>query len=157
MLMKAIEIRSEKLAKKCAEELNLEILEVSFVKENGSRILRIIADSKGGLTIDEATALNEKISDALDREDFIDEEYFLEVSSAGLERELKKEEDIINAIGEYICIKTYEKVENMKEIYGDLESYDGNTFVLDCLIKGRHKKITIDKKITSKVRMAVKF
>ena len=90
MLMNEIEIRSEKLAKKCAEELNLEILEVSFVKENGSRILRIIADSKGGLTIDEATALNEKISDALDREDFIDEEYFLEVSSAGLERELKK-------------------------------------------------------------------
>ncbi len=76
MLMNEIEIRSEKLNKKCAEELNLEILEVSFVKENGSRILRIIADSKGGLTIDEATALNEKISDALDREDFIDEEYF---------------------------------------------------------------------------------
>lgn len=155
--MNEIEIRSEKLAKKCAEELNLEIVEVSYVKEKGSKILRIIATSNDGLNIDEATALNEKISEALDIEDYINEEYFLEVSSPGLERELKKDEDIIKAIGEYICIKTYEKVDNMKEIYGDLISYDGNTFVLDCLVKGRHKKIEIDKKITSKVRMAVKF
>lgn len=155
--MNEIEIRSEKLAKKCALELSLEILEVSYVKENGIKILRIIATSPNGLDIDEATALNERISEELDKEDYIDEEYFLEVSSPGLERELKKEEDIIKAVGEYICIKTYEKIENMKEIYGDLLSYDGNKFVLDCLIKGRHKKIEIDKKITSKVRMAVKF
>ena len=75
----------------------------------------------------------------------------------GLERELKKESDITNAIGKYICIRTYEKVENLKEIYGDLESYDGNTFVLNCLIKGRKKTIVVEKNKVSKVRMAVKF
>ena len=155
--MNEIELKSEKLAKKCAQDLNLEIVEVEYVKEHGIKILRIIADSSEGLTVDEATALNEKISEALDKEDYIHEEYYLEVSSPGLERELKKESDITGAIGEYICIRTYEKVENMKEIYGDLVSYDGEKFVLDCVIKGRNKKIEIEKNKVSKVRMAVKF
>lgn len=155
--MNEIVLKSEKLALECAEKLGLEIVDVEYVKEHGVKILRILADSSGGLTVDEATALNEAIGEALDREDFIKEEYYLEVSSPGLERELKKESDITNAIGEYICISTYVKVENMKEIYGDLESYDGEKFVLNCLIKGRKKKIEIEKSKVSKVRMAVKF
>ena len=155
--MNEIELRSEKLARACAEKLDLEIVEVEYVKERGIKILRIIADSSEGLDVDKATALNQMISEALDVEDYINEEYYLEVSSPGLERELKKESDITNAIGKYICIRTYEKVENLKEIYGDLESYDGNTFVLNCLIKGRKKTIVVEKNKVSKVRMAVKF
>ena len=102
--MNEIELRSEKLARACAEKLDLEIVEVEYVKERGIKILRIIADSSEGLDVDKATALNQMISEALDVEDYIKEEYYLEVSSPGLERELKKESDITNAIGKYICI-----------------------------------------------------
>lgn len=155
--MKEIEKRSLEIANNCAKELNLEIIEVEYVKEFGSMVLRIIADSEGGLDINQATALNEAIGEVLDKEDFIDEEYSLEVSSPGLERELKTEADYIKYIGSYICIYTKEKVLNKNEVYGDLLDYSDGTFKLKVNLKGRMKEIEINKEIIEKVRLAVKF
>ena len=155
--MKEIEKRSLEIANNCAKELNLEIIEVEYVKEFGSMVLRIIADSEGGLDINQATALNEAIGEVLDKEDFIDEEYSLEVSSPGLERELKNEADYIKYIGSYICIYTKEKVLNKNEVYGDLLDYSDGTFKLKVNLKGRMKEIEINKEIIEKVRLAVKF
>ena len=155
--MKEIEKRSLEIANNCAKELNLEIIEVEYVKEFGSMVLRVIADSEGGLDINQATALNEAIGEVLDKEDFIDEEYSLEVSSPGLERELKTEADYIKYIGSYICIYTKEKVLNKNEVYGDLLDYSDGTFKLKVNLKGRMKEIEIKKEIIEKVRLAVKF
>lgn len=155
--MKEIEKRSLEIANNCAKELNLEIIEVEYVKEFGNMVLRVIADSEGGLDINQATALNEAIGEELDKEDFIDEEYSLEVSSPGLERELKTEADYIKYIGSYICIYTKEKVLNKNEVYGDLLDYSDGTFKLKVNLKGRMKEIEINKEIIEKVRLAVKF
>lgn len=155
--MKEIEKRSLEIANNCAKELNLEIIEVEYVKEFGSMVLRVIADSEGGLDINQATALNEAIGEVLDKEDFIDEEYSLEVSSPGLERELKTDADYIKYIGSYICIYTKEKVLNKNEVYGDLLDYSDGTFKLKVNLKGRMKEIEINKEIIEKVRLAVKF
>ncbi len=155
--MKEIEKRSLEIANNCAKELNLEIIEVEYVKEFGSMVLRVIADSEGGLDINQATALNEAIGEVLDKEDFIDEEYSLEVSSPGLERELKTDADYIKYIGSYICIYTKEKVLNKNEVYGDLLDYSDGTFKLKVNLKGRMKEIEIKKEIIEKVRLAVKF
>lgn len=155
--MKEIEKRSLEIANNCAKELNLEIIEVEYVKEFGSMVLRVIADSEGGLDINQATALNEAIGEVLDKEDFIDEEYSLEVSSPGLERELKADADYIKYIGSYICIYTKEKVLNKNEVYGDLLDYSDGTFKLKVNLKGRMKEIEIKKEIIEKVRLAVKF
>ena len=87
-----------KIANELASSLGLTIEDVEWVKEAGEFILRIIADSKEGLTIDQATELNNLISDRLDVENYIEEEYMLEVSSPGIERVLKNDEDIINSI-----------------------------------------------------------
>ena len=67
--MNEIEKRSLEIANSCAKKLNLEILEVEYVKENGSMVLRIIADKDydGGLDINDATLLNEAIGEELDR------------------------------------------------------------------------------------------
>ena len=86
------------LANEKAKELNLEIIDVEWVNEYGTNILRITADSPTTLTIDEATSLNEAISEGLDLLDLIEDEYMLEVSSPGIERELKTDEDIVNNI-----------------------------------------------------------
>ncbi len=155
--MKEIEKRSLEIANNCAKELNLEIIEVEYVKEFGSMVLRVIADSEGGLDINQATALNEAIGEVLDKEDFIDGEYSLEVSSPGLERELKTDADYIKYIGSYICIYTKEKVLNKNEVYGDLLDYSDGTFKLKVNLKGRMKEIEINKEIIEKVRLAVKF
>ncbi|MDD3171140.1 MAG: ribosome maturation factor RimP [Bacilli bacterium] len=145
------------LARRCAEKLQLDIVEVEYVSEKGLKILRVIAEDKTGLTIDQATDLNNLISDELDKEDFIDEEYYLEVSSPGIERELKKEEDIIKSCDQYICVNTYEKVEGLKELYGYLRKYEDQKIFIDINIKGKNKILEIPKSKISKIRLAVKF
>ena len=151
-----IEKKSEVLAKRCADKLGFEIISVEYVFENGIKILRVIGNGPNGFSIDDATALNEEISAELDKEDYIDEEYYLEVSSEGIEKELRNDNDIKNAVGDYIFAKFYEKIDNIKEVYGDLESFDGDTLVIK-YNKGRMKKITVKKEQICKIRMAIKF
>lgn len=149
--------KAEVLANNCASKLNLEIVDVDYVKEHGMNILRILATDSEGLTLEQATDLNNAISDALDVEDFIDDEYYLEVSSPGIERELKKDADIKNAVGQYICIKTYEKILDQKEWNGDLLSYEEDIIKMQINIKGRKKIIEVPKSKISKIRLAIKF
>ena len=110
MDVKKIIEKANEIATEEASKLNLEIVDVDYVKENGIKILRVIARGEDGLTIDESSLLNSAISeriDAIPEREFITEEYYLEVSSEGLEKELRKDEDIFASIGKYICIKTY--------------------------------------------------
>lgn len=154
--MDEIILKATDIANKCAEKIGLKILEVEYVHEHGIKILRIIADSNQGLTIDESTELNQLISEELDKDDFIHDEYYLEVSSPGLERPLKNTEDIKAAIGEYINIRTYEKIDGQKEFNGTLLSYD-DIVKLEVNVKGRIKTLAIEKQKISKIRLAVKF
>ena len=149
--------KSSELANACAAALNLEIVSVEYVFENGVKILRIIATSDEGLTIDQASALNELISLRLDEEDFIDEEYYLEVSSEGIEKELRNDKDISDSVGKYVNARFYEKVDNFKEVEGDLVSFEDNVLTIKCNIKGRIKTIVVKKEQISKIRLAVKF
>lgn len=149
--------KSEVIAYSCAKELGLTIISVEYVYESGVKILRVIADRNDGLSIDDATALNELISIKLDEADFISEEYYLEVSSEGIEKELKNDQDIINAISKFVCLRTYEKILGAKEIYGDLLSYQEGVLKINAIIKGRKQTIEISKEKISRIRLAVKF
>ena len=154
--------RALALAESCALKLNLEIIEVEWVKEANVYILRIIADSENGLSIDEATDLNNLISEALDKEDFISEDYMLEVSSPGIERVLKTEEDIIKSLNDYVHIDFINDFEIMKNVYlkdieGTLISYEDDVFVLSVNLKGRIKNISIEKNNVLLIRKAIKF
>lgn len=149
--------KASNIAESCANSLSLKIISVEYVFENGIKILRIIAEGKDGLSIDEATSLNEAISLKLDEEDFIDEEYYLEVSSEGLEKTLKNDEDIAKAVGKYIFVKLYEKINGLKEIYGDLISFENDVLVMEYMAKNIKKKIEIKKNQICKIRLAVKF
>ncbi len=155
--MNQIEEKSLRLAEECAQKLNLRIIEVEYVFENGIKILKVITDGENGLSLDDATKLNEMLSARLDEEDFIDEEYYLEVSSEGIEKELRNDEDIKKAIGKYVFIKMYEKVDGIKEIYGDLIDFDGDILDVNYLVKNKKKNIKIQKNKISKIRLAVKF
>ena len=145
------------IIEKCAEELNIEIVDIEWVKENGVRILRILADTEHGLTVDDSVALNEAVSAALDDDSKLQDEYMLEVSSPGLERPIKNDKAITNAIGEYIYIKTYEKIEAQKEFEGYLKMFDGSFLEIEVNLKGRLKTFKIDKNKISNIRYAVKF
>ena len=152
-----IEKRSLDLANRCASKLGYEIISVEYVFENGIKILRVIGNGENGFSIDDAAKLNEEISAELDKEDYIDEEYYLEVSSEGVEKELRNDKDITNAVGSYIFAKFYEKIDHVKEVYGDLESFDGNTLQIKYNVKGRIKHLTVKKEQICKIRLAIKF
>lgn len=147
----------ETIAKSCAEKLHMEIVSVDYVKEFGARILRIIATKEPYMTIDDSSELNRLISDELDRVDLIQEQYYLEVASEGLEKELKTDQDMEKALGKYICIKTYEKIEGKKEIYGDLISYDNDRVVINADMKGISRQTEIERSKINLIRTAVKF
>ena len=75
------------------EENGFELVDVEYVKEAGTWYLRAYIDKPGGIAVDDCEMVSRKLGDWLDKEDFIDESYILEVSSPGLGRPLKKEKD----------------------------------------------------------------
>lgn len=106
-------------------EHGFELVEVEYVKEGGRRFLRVYVDKEGGIDIDDCGRISEYLSERLDEADPIPEAYFLEVSSPGAERPLKKPEDFNRAVGRHVLITTYEPVDGRKEFEGTLVAYDG--------------------------------
>ena len=103
-----------------------ELVIVSLRKEFGTNIISITIDDPVTFSsdIDEIASINQEILDIVN--DDIPDGYYLEVTTPGVERELK-ENEYEKSIGKYICIKTYQKLEtayNLKEIYGTLISVD---------------------------------
>ena len=141
-----------------AQKLGLNILEIEFVNEHEMKILRVTADRPGeGLSVDDSTLLNQQISDNLDNMEIDEENYYLEVSSPGIERHLKTSEEMCAAINEYICVKTYQKIDGIKEFYGYLKNIDENDLTIEVNIKGKSRMLIIPVSQISLVRLAVKF
>ncbi|QCX32276.1 ribosome maturation factor RimP [Caloramator sp. E03] len=103
-----------------ANELGLEIVDVEFVREHNEWYLRVYIDKEGGVTIDDCTSLSRVLSNKLDEVDPIDFSYYLEVSSPGIERPLKKDRDFERNVGKKIKIKLFEPIEGKKTIEGTL-------------------------------------
>ena len=116
-----------------AEELGLKIWDVRFLKEGSSWYLRIFIDKDGGVSIDDCVDLTHAINKPLDEADPIEQAYFLEVSSPGVERDLVRDEHFTAYIGEKIKVKMIRPVEGKREFNGILSDYsDGNiTISLD--------------------------
>ncbi|MBT2665772.1 ribosome maturation factor RimP [Bacillus sp. ISL-4] len=147
----------EELALPILEELQLELVEVEYVKEGKSWFLRVYIDKETGVDIDDCGNVSEKLSEKLDEVDPIPQNYFLEVSSPGAERPLKKEKDFLNAIGKNVYIKTYEPILDEKEFEGILTSFDGAEVTIEVRIKTRKKTIVIPFEKVAKARLAITF
>ena len=110
-----------------ADELGLKIWDVRFLKEGSSWYLRIFIDKDGGVSIDDCVDLTHAINKPLDEADPIEQAYFLEVSSPGVERDLVRDEHFTAYIGEKIKVKMIRPVEGKREFSGILADYsDGN-------------------------------
>jgi len=148
----------EPLVTPIVEELNLELVDVEFVKEGRNWFLRIYVDTpEGGIDIDQCAQVSERLSAVLDEKDPIEQNYYLEVSSPGAERPLKKESDFEKSIGKFIYVKTYEPIKDMKEFEGYLTAYTEEGLELDMRIKTRKLKIMIPKEKIALARLAIDF
>lgn len=140
------------------EKYHKELVSLKKVKEFGiDKIVFTIDDPKTfTLDIDEVAKINEEILDLIN--DLIPDGYYLEVSSLGAERELITKKDYERAINQYIYVSTYQKtLDNLKEIYGYLKSYDDEKIIVDAIIKTRTKEIIITKNNIAKIRLAINF
>ena len=125
------EQKTEKLLEPILEEHHFELVDVEYVKEGGSWYLRAYIDKPGGITVDDCEIVNRALEDVLDRDDFIEESYILEVSSPGLGIPLKKERDFERSRGEEVEIRTYRMVEKQKEFRGILKAWDKETVTIE--------------------------
>jgi ribosome maturation factor RimP len=111
----------EELVTPITDEFGLELVDVEYKKEGGNWFLRVFIDRPdGGVDIDDCGRVSERLSDKLDEVDPIPTSYYLEVSSPGAERPLKKRTDYQRAVGKSVYISTYEPIEGSKTFEGTL-------------------------------------
>jgi len=144
--------KAKRIAEQEAEKLGLEIVSVSFVKEYGMKILRVVADKEFGLTLEDSERLNLAMRKVLDEDDITDEDYYLEVCSVGAERQLKTRREIEHAIGRYVSIKT-----DKGKFFGDLMEVTDDSLTLRINNKGRMSKTVFKNVDIQVIRLAVKI
>lgn len=124
------EKRTEEILLPIVAKHNFELVDVEYVKEGSNWYLRAYIDKEGGIAVDDCEVVSREFGDILDKEDYIDGAYILEVSSPGLGRPLKKEKDFERSLGEEVEVRTYRAINKQKEFLGILNAYDKDSVTL---------------------------
>ena len=125
------EKRVEQFLIPLTEENHYELVDVEYVKEAGQWYLRAYIDKEGGFTINDCEMVSRRLSDWLDKEDFIPDSYILEVSSPGLMRPLRKEKDFQRNLGKDVELKLFREENGVKQSSGKLTAWDKDTVTID--------------------------
>ena len=140
--MASVEERVEALIKPTIEEIGYDLYDVEYAKEGKNYFLRIFIDKSEGIDLQDCEKVNDAINDLLDTADYIKEQYFLEVSSPGIERILRKDKHLEQNIGKEVYIKLFKKDDNgNKEYQGNIEKFDQEKIVLEGNIEIERKNI----------------
>lgn len=121
-----IEAEVEKIVEELLENTALELVAVDYVKER-DWYLRVFIDKEGGVDLDDCQDLSRKLEELLDAQDLIKTSYILEVSSPGLDRELKKPRDFQREMGKDIDVSLFAPLDGKKVVTGPLSAYDVET------------------------------
>ena len=153
--MSKIAEKEEPLIQPVLEELNFELVDIEFTKEGKDHFLRVSIDKPGGVDLNDCTVASEKISEVMDEEDPIAQAYYLDVSSPGAERPIKKEQDFQNAVNQPIYVSLYAPIEGEKEWLGILEAVEKDTITMQVKEKSKKRSIEIPRDKIAKARHAV--
>ena len=151
------EERTEKLLLPIVQANQVEIYDVEYVKEGSDYYLRCYIDKEGGVNINDCEAVSRALSDELDREDFIEEAYILEVSSPGLGRALKKDKHLEKSLLKDVDIRTYKPIEGSKEFTGKLMSFDKDTVTLELDSGSGMRETVFNRKDIAAMKLALDF
>ncbi len=135
------------------EENGCSVWDIEYVREGSERYLRIYIDKEGGVDIDDCERIHRAIDPVLDERDPIAESYHFEVSSAGLERSLKRPGDFERFMGEPVLIKLYRPRNGLKEIPGILRGYDDGRIT----VEAGKETVTFEKSQVALCRLRVEF
>lgn len=154
MNKEAIEALVEEMARPVAEKNHLELVDVEYIKEGKSWYLRIYIDKDGGVDVEDCRSVSEEMSDLLDQKDPIPTSYFLEVSSPGLERVLRKDRDFVRYRGRDIEVKLYKPLDGQKVFHGRLIGLTDNQVQF---VDDTEKERSIPREEIAQVRLYYKF
>ena len=148
------ETRTEELLLPIVEKCGVEIYDVEYVKEGSDWYLRAYIDKEEGVNINDCETVSRALSDELDKADFIEDAYILEVSSPGLGRTLKKDKHLQKSLGELVELKTYKPINGTKEFEGILKAFDEKQLVLET---EEEKELVFERNDIAMVRLAFDF
>ena len=137
------------LARPIVEAEGCSLWDVEYVREAGTRFLRVYIDKQGGVDIDDCERISRRLDPVLDEADPIPESYVFEVGSAGIERELKRPGDFLAFLGSEVEVKLYQPVNGQKSFVGKLVSYDDGVTEIEV----RGKSFRFNKQQTAQVRL----
>ncbi len=151
--MANIEEKIENLVKQKIEDLGYELYDVQYVKEGQNYILRIFIEKpNGSIDLNDCEKVNDSINDILDSANYIKEQYFLEVSSTGVEKTLRKDKHLRDNIGEEVQISLFKPIDilekKQKEITGVLKDFNENNII----IQMDKEEISINRKDISQIK-----
>ena len=146
--MASIEDRVEELIKKPIEDLGYSLYDVQYAKEGKDYFLIIFIDNENGIDLNDCEKVSNGINDLLDSADYIKEQYFLEVSSPGVERVLRKDNHLQENIGNDVEIKLFKPLDGKKEYIGTLNSFDESNIFIE-----EDRLITIERKNISLIKL----
>ena len=133
--MAKVEEKVESLIQNKIQELGYVLYDVEYVKEGKDYFLRIYIDNEKGITLDDCENVSNNITELLDNADYIDKQYFLEVSTPGVERVLKKDKHIQNNIGANVQVKLFKQLNGKKQYEGILKDFDENTIEIETTVQ----------------------
>ena len=146
--MANIEQKVETLLKPKIEELGYELYDVEYVKEGPEYYLRIYIDKESGIDLNDCEKVSNEINEILDKADYIKEQYYLEVSSPGIERKLRKDKHLEQNISKNVEIKLFKKDNNGKKEYtGKLKAFNQEEIIIET-----DKEIAIERKNIAQIK-----
>lgn len=134
--------------------MGYELDEVEFIKENGSWVLTLYIHSENGISLEDCERVSRAVDPVLDEADPIEAQYFLSVSSIGIDRPLRKNRDFERNIGKAVTLKLYAPIEKKKEFTGTLVSFDETAFIISF---EDGKEMSFVRKQVAQVRPYIKF
>ena len=130
-MAKNIEEKVEQLIEKTINELGYKLYDVEYAKEGKDYFLRIFIDKNEGIGLNDCEKVNDAVNPILDAADYIKEQYFLEISSPGIERTLRKDKHLKQNIGEKVEIKLFKPINKQKNIIGILKDYNAEQIEIE--------------------------
>ena len=129
--MSKIENNVEELVKPIIEKIGYKLYDVIYEKEEKDYFLRIFIDNEKGISLEDCEKVNNAITEVLDEKDYIKDQYFLEVSSPGVERILRKDWQIKENIGKNVEVKLFKPLNGEKVISGELKDFDEENIIIN--------------------------
>lgn len=144
----------EALVKAPVEAQGFTLCDVEFQKEAGNWVLTLYIDREGGVSIDDCEAISKLVDPILDEADPIEQSYYLSVSSLGIDRPLKKDQDYERSLGKELEVRLYAPKNGKKVFIGTLASYTDTSLILE----GEDgKPISLERKDAALVRPNIRF